>query len=99
MMEKYKYLFEGFYLNGERNGKGTEYATRYKLIIFDGEYYNGRRWNGKIYNYEGNIISELKNGKGFIKTYRDGILDFEEGIFNGEINGMEYTKNMIIMAI
>ena len=36
-------------------------------IIFDGEYYNGQRWNGKgkEFNEEGEIIFEgkYKNGK------------------------------------
>ena len=44
-------LFEGNYLNGERNGKGKEYNFRDSLI-FEGEYLNGQRWNGKFNKYE-----------------------------------------------
>ena len=35
-------IFEGEYLNGERNGKGKEYDNDGKLI-FEGEYLNGER--------------------------------------------------------
>ena len=35
-------IFEGEYLNGERNGKGKEYYKNGKLK-FDGEYLNGER--------------------------------------------------------
>ena len=38
-------IFEGEYLNGERNGKGKEYDAIGKLD-FEGEYLNGKR-NGK----------------------------------------------------
>ena len=35
-------IFEGEYLNGERNGKGKEYYDDGKLL-FEGEYLNGKR--------------------------------------------------------
>ena len=38
-------LFEGEYLNGEKNGKGIEYYFNGNKI-YEGEYKNGRRWNG-----------------------------------------------------
>ena len=79
-------LFEGEYKNGERNGKGTlfdEYG-----IIFDGEYLDGKEWNGKFYD-EGNIICELKDGKGIRKEYNrnNNILRYEGEYLNGLING------------
>ena len=40
-----KLLFEGEYLNGERNGMGKEYDSDGKLE-FEGEYLKGKR-NGK----------------------------------------------------
>ena len=51
-------LFEGEYLNGEKNGKGKEYNNNGKLI-YEGEYLNDKR-NGKgiEYNYKGEIIFE-----------------------------------------
>ena len=38
--------FEGEYLNGKRNGKGKEYTEN---LIFEGEYKNVLKWNGKGY--------------------------------------------------
>ena len=41
--DKYgKLIFEGEYLNGERNGKGKEYNYE-GFIIYEGEYLNGKR--------------------------------------------------------
>ena len=39
-------MFEGEYLNGERNGKGKEYDYDNGKLEFEGEYLNGER-NGK----------------------------------------------------
>ena len=47
-----KLMFEGEYLNGERNGKGKEY-NKYGELKFEGEYLNGKRWNGIGYNIKG----------------------------------------------
>ena len=54
--------FEGEYLEGKRNGKGKEYYDN--TLIFEGEYLNDERWNGKgidcsyngILYYNGKII-------------------------------------------
>ena len=56
-------------------------------MIFDGEYLNGIKWNGKGYGLDKKIIFELKQGKGFIKEkYSD--LYFHEGeCSDGKING------------
>jgi len=37
-------MFEGEYLNGERNGEGKEYDYNGNLI-YDGQYLNGKRKN------------------------------------------------------
>ena len=44
------------------NKEGKEYYCNGQ-IIFIGEYYDGRRWNGNIYNYQGKEINEVKYGK------------------------------------
>ena len=95
-----KLLFEGEYLNGKRNGKGIEYNTEHKCKEFEGQYYNGKEWNGKGYNPNNGIIYELKNGKGIKKKYiwetgdpgddwyvEKDILIFEGEYLNGEKNG------------
>ena len=89
---KNKILFIGFYKNGKKHGKGTEYFLKNKIVIFDGEYYYGKRWNGKSYTQYGNIKLELKNGKAFqqiyTKIHNDNVLVFEGGFINGERNGI-----------
>ena len=56
------FIFEGEYVNGERNGKGKEY--NFGQLIFEGEYLNGKKYNGWGYDDKGNKIYELKCGKG-----------------------------------
>ena len=36
-------------------------------LIFEGEYLNNKKWNGKKYDEKSNIIYELINGNGKIK--------------------------------
>ena len=47
--------------------------------MFEGEYINGKRWDGKGYNKKGNIDFEIKRGEGKGKEYNyyDGKLIFE----------------------
>ena len=42
----------------KRNGKGKEYYKR-GILKFEGEYSNGKKWNGKIYDDKKNIIYSL----------------------------------------
>ena len=69
-------IYEGEYLHGERNGKGTEYQNR--EIIFEGEYKNGKRYEGMEYwnYYDGDIYTHFEgvckqNGKTEGKIYTD----------------------------
>jgi len=39
-------IYEGEYLNGERNGKGKEYNNNFNLI-FEGDYQNRKKWKRK----------------------------------------------------
>ena len=46
--------------------------------MFEGEYLNGKRWNGKEYDKNGIIEFEIKNGNGKGKEYyNDCKLKFE----------------------
>jgi antitoxin component YwqK of YwqJK toxin-antitoxin module len=38
-----KLIFEGEYLNGQRNDKGKEYYDN-ETLKFEGEYFNGKKW-------------------------------------------------------
>ena len=74
-------------MNKKRNGKGKEYDWKGKLI-FEGEYLNGKRWNGNEYDPDNNFAYKLKNGNGLIKKYDyDGNLIFEGEYLNGKRNG------------
>ena len=48
-------IYEGNYLNGERNGNGKEYYNNGKLK-FEGVYLNGKRNEGKEYDKHAKII-------------------------------------------
>jgi len=69
---------------------GLVYEGEYGYGIgFDGELLNGKKWNGKLYDIDGNLICELKWGKGLIKMYnRDNILISEGQLLNGVLNGI-----------
>ena len=95
-----KLSFEGQYVNGLKNGKGKEYNEEGK-ILFEGEYKNGKRWNGIIRNYYYDTIIgsvyELINGekKGKVKEYDiNGQLEFEGEYLDGKKwNGFIYNKD------
>ena len=71
----------------EKDGKGKEYFLSGK-IQFKWKYINGKKWNRKGYNKEGNEEYEIKDGKGIIKEYDYwGNLIFEGEYLNGERSG------------
>ena len=60
-MERVLLQYDGEYKYGKKNGKAKEYNWFGKLI-FEGEYLNGDRLNGKIYkNVEVFEIKEKKD--------------------------------------
>ena len=56
-------------------------------ISFEGEYKEGKKWKGKGYDNQGNIIYELNNGQGYVKLYNEDYCYFEGEYKNGEANG------------
>ena len=92
-------VFEGEYLNGKRNGQGKEFDI-HKNYKFEGEFFDDFKWNGKAYDKTGNIIYEIKNGKGKnIKEYNHfGVFIFEGEYLNGKRNGKgkERENNFIL---
>ena len=55
---------------------------------YKGEFRYNRKWNGKGYNENGNIIYELINGYGKgLEYYYDGKILFEGEYLNGLKNG------------
>ena len=74
--------------------KGKNYING--VLEYDGEYRLDRKWNGKGYDKNGNIIYELINGNGKVKEYYYGdILRFEGEYLNGKKNGKgkEYSED------
>jgi len=84
-------IFEGEFKNGFKS-KGREFTNG--RLEFEGEYLFNKKWNGKRYDEEGNIICEFKNGKGKAKEYDDyGLLEFEGEYLNGmKWNGKGYKN-------
>jgi len=63
--------------------KGREYING--KLEYEGEYFNNKKWKGKGYDENSNIIYELINGNGHIKEYYyDGKLIFEGEYLNGK---------------
>ena len=95
--EKYKNQngYNKFSFNKEYfTGNGKEYYDNGKLK-FEGEYLNGKKWNGKFFNIDKSTISEINNGKGFIQEYNDvGKIIFEGEYLEGKRNGKgkEYNQ-------
>ena len=66
---------------------------------YEGEFLFDKKWNGKGYDRNGNIVYELKNGTGKVKEYdNDRKLIFEGVYINGERNGKgkEYEHGKLI---
>ena len=83
---KNKLVFEGEYLYScMRKGK---YYKNGKLE-FEGEFRCNKKWNGKGYDSDGNVIYELINGNGKVKEYNwiGRILLFDGEYINGKRNG------------
>ena len=84
----------------KRNGKGKEYNEG--RLIFEGEFFNDKRWNGKgkfyddlykCFTFEGEYLNGEKNGEG--KEYNKNGLTFEGTYLYGERHGKrkEFFKN------
>ena len=67
---------------------------------YEGEYLYNKKYNGKGYDENGNIIYELINGNGKVKEYNDnGKLLFEGEYLNGKRwngKGKEYSGIRLI---
>ena len=74
----------------EKNGMEKEKNK----LMFEGEYLNGKKWNGKgkeyndygTLNFEGDYLKGERNGKGK-EYYNDDKLKFEGEYLNGKRNG------------
>ena len=67
---------------------------------FEGEFRYNRKWNGKGYDENGNVIYELINGNGKVKEYDHfygGTIKFDGEYLNGKKNGKgkEYWNGIL----
>ena len=61
-----------------------------RRLLFEWEYLNGKKWNGKGYDNMENLIYILNNGNSKIKEYNyKKILIYEGEYLNGKKNGNE----------
>ena len=81
------------YLNNSRK-KGKSYIEG--QLEYEGEYLFNRKYDGKGYDKNGNIIYELINGNGRVKEYNEynNILIFEGEYKNGNKNGKGKEYNL-----
>ena len=83
----YLYKSEVEYIDGKISGKVKEYEDN---LIFEGEYFNGKKFSGKGYIKNGDIIYEIINGKmnGKIEKYKyNDQLIFSCSYLNGKKHG------------
>ena len=85
-------IFEGEFLNGERNGKGKEYFFYYnEKIKFEGEFLNGEKnGKGKEYYKNGNLKFEGEFLKG--KKWNGKEYSSKKNNFTEFKNGKGYIK-------
>ena len=97
LIDKEYLQFEGEYLNGVRHGNGKEFDCKGK-ITFEGEYKEGKRWNGRVRDVDKNREFTLKDGNGYLVESNYLTTFFEGDIKKGERNGKgkEYGDNSII---
>ena len=66
-------MYEGEYLEGERDGKGKEYDISGGIVEFEGTYSKGNKWNGDA------IEIDEDGAPVFVGKYINGIKIEEEG--------------------
>ena len=88
-------LFQDTYIDDKNRVIKKEYFWTGKLL-FEGEYRDDLKWNGKGYDPDGKVAYELINGNGKVKEYNKNTFQL---IFDGEYlngkkhgNGKEYDE-------
>ena len=88
-----KVLYEGYFKNYKKKGKGKEYYENDGSIKFKGKYLNGKRYKGKGYDNNGNLVIRIEKGK-IEELYKNGKLQFEGEYYNNKKwNGKGYNLN------
>ena len=77
-------IFKGEYFKGHKK-EGKEFING--RLEFEGKYLFDKKFDGKGFDENGNVIYELKNGNGKVKEYKNDKLVFEGEYLNGKRNG------------
>ena len=84
----------------DKNNKGKEYNGRNDILIFEGEYLNGKRlgkgkeyWDNKLI-FKGEYLNGKRNGKGR-KYLSNDKLEFEGDYLNNKRNGTGKEYNLV----
>ena len=86
-----KLIFQGFYLNRKRNGRGKEYYPNGN-IKFVGEFLDNNKIKGIEYDYDGNILLKLEKDSKGKEYYFNGRIKFEGEFKNGnKWNGIGFN--------
>ena len=98
-----KYIYREYYImQARRSPKNSkielnDYYIEYKFV---GEYLNGKKWNGKEYDWKNKITYILKDGKGYVtkNIHKLDKIIYEGEYLKGERNGKvkEYYDNNLI---
>ena len=87
-------IFQGTYFKGKKHGEGKEYYENGGLK-YKGKYINGFKWEGLGFNMIGDILYELKEGKGHIIEYDlNGKLIYEGDNINGKGKYYYYNSSL-----
>ena len=92
-------MFQGKYFENYRT-EGKSYING--KLEFEGEYLFNKKFNGRGYDENGNVIYKLINGKGNVRLYNyEGYLIYEGEYFYGLKNGKgkEYSKKLGINLV
>ena len=79
-----KVIFKGEFFKGHKK-EGKQFIN--DKLEFEGKYLFDKKFDGKGFDENGNVIYELKNGNGKVKEYKNGKLIFEGEYLNGKRNG------------
>ena len=71
---------------GKKMEKGSN-IIKMVILKFNGEFLNGIKWDGKIYNHKQEIINELKEGYSQKMNFENEITSFEVEYVSGKIKG------------
>ena len=79
----------------ENKEEGDKEEKKIGQLEYEGEYLYDKKWNGKGYDENGNIIYELINGTGKVKEYdENGNIIYELNKENDNVKGYNFLGEL-----